>query len=110
MKFLVDNQLPPTLARFICQDLEGTDSFHVTDVDMESSSDMDIWRYASENGFIVVSKDEDFLTLVSKTPTAKLIWVRLGNCRRSYLLDAFKHLWPSILERFNSGDQIVELR
>ncbi len=42
MKFLVDNQLPSALARFIAQDL-GAESLHVADVDMQESSDAEVW-------------------------------------------------------------------
>ena len=31
------------------------------------------------------SKDDDFVALYSQTPSASLLWVRLGNCRRAFL-------------------------
>ena len=109
MKFLVDNQLPPALALFISQDL-GTEAHHVIDFGLRDAQDVEIWRYASSSELIIVSKDEDFLNLWAKEPTAKLLWVRLGNCRRTYLLQVFRQLWPKIIEQFAKGDQIVELR
>lgn len=32
---------------------------------------------------ILISKDEDFADMVLQTPTATLIWVRVGNCRKN---------------------------
>lgn len=44
------------------------------------ATDSEIWRYALEQGFVIVSKDEDFhqRALVSGPPP-KVIWVRSGN-------------------------------
>ena len=109
MKFLVDNQLPPALARFISDEL-CTETLHVVDVGLQQSGDADVWTYASTNGFVLISKDEDFATLHSKAPTAGLLWVRLGNCRRAFLLKVFREQWPKILERFENGERFVELR
>lgn len=109
MKFLIDNQLPPALARFISQEL-GAEALHVSDINLRDASDAELWTYASKNELILVSKDEDFPNLFSKDPTARLLWVRLANFRRVYLLDVFRKLWPSIAERFAQGDLFVELR
>jgi len=89
VRFLVDNQ--PALARFVSQDL-GAEALHVSAINLQQASDVEIWRYASNHGFTLISKDEDFLNLFSKAPTTRLVWVRLGNCRRAYLLDAFRRL------------------
>lgn len=107
MKFLVDNQLPPALARFISEELR-TEALHVVDVGLQKSTDADLWSYASSNGFVLISKDEDFVTLYSQTPSARLLWVRLGNCRRAFLLEVFNKQWQRILERFEK--RFVELR
>jgi predicted nuclease of predicted toxin-antitoxin system len=109
VRFLVDNQLPPALARFIQYDL-GAEALHVVDLNMRETSDRQVWRYASANGLIIVSKDEDFVNLYSQAPTAGLLWVRLGNCRRAHLLGVLQRAWPRIAGRFASGDQFVELR
>lgn len=109
MKFLIDNQLPPALARFISQDL-GAEAHHVVDLGLRDMHDHQIWRYAPSSELILVSKDEDFINLWSQELIAKLLWVRIGNCRRVYPLEVFRQLWPKIIERFAKGDQIVELR
>ena len=109
MNFLVDNQLPPALARFISQDL-GAKAHHVVDLGLRDASDLQIWHYASRSELIIVSKDEDFVSLWAKNPVTKLLWVRLGNCRRVHLLEVFRRLWPKIIDQFAKGDQIVELR
>jgi predicted nuclease of predicted toxin-antitoxin system len=109
LKFLVDNQLRTALARFLAQDL-GFPAIHVRDVEMESADDLELWHYAAKEKLIVVSKDEDFATLFLQDPSAKLLWVRIRNCRRRQLLEAFGGKWPQILDRFQAGESFVELR
>jgi len=76
-----------------------------------SAPDAEIWRYACENGRIVVTKDEDFLHLVNRQGQVRgLIWVRLGNCRTANLLDQFKRLWPRIQASLDAGDRVIEIR
>jgi predicted nuclease of predicted toxin-antitoxin system len=109
VNFLVDNQLPPALARFIESELKAA-AIHVADVGLRDASDADVWRYASAKGLILISKDEDFANMIINRPTTKLIWVRVGNCRRLFLLDLFLRMWPRIFERLESGDSLIEIR
>ncbi|MFN0105252.1 MAG: DUF5615 family PIN-like protein [Bryobacteraceae bacterium] len=109
MKFLVDNQLPAALARFLTS--RGVDCWHVLDIYLAGASDVEIWEYASRNDCVVISKDEDFLYLAN-APSAKprLIWIRLGNCRTKALLAAIGLLWPKIEAGLKAGDRIIEVR
>lgn len=107
--FLVDNQLPAALARFLAS--RGVDCQHVLDLDLGGSSDAAIWEYANRNDCVVISKDEDFLYMAN-VPSAKarLIWVRIGNCRTKALLAAVERLWPKIEAGLKAGDRVIELR
>jgi predicted nuclease of predicted toxin-antitoxin system len=88
VKFLVDNQLPAALARFI--QAKGCQAVHVLDIGLAEASDIEIFQRAELDGYILVSKDEDFLHLVLKPGTsAGLVWVRIGNCRKQHLLEVF---------------------
>ena len=109
MKFLIDNQLPVALARYLTS--LGHDCEHVEAVHMESASDAEIWQYASRRDCVLVSKDEDFLYLASSAEgPARFLWVRLGNCRTSALIEAFDRLWPRIEQALLSGERVVEIR
>lgn len=109
MNLLVDNQLPPALARFIESEF-GCSGTHVADIGLRDASDAEVWQYASKIDAILVSKDEDFATMALRAPTAKLIWVRIGNCRKMFLFELFRDMWPRILARIDSGERIIELR
>jgi predicted nuclease of predicted toxin-antitoxin system len=109
VKFLVDNQLPGALARF-CQSV-GHVSRHVLDLHMEERSDAEIWEFAKTEHSIVVSKDEDFVHLANRLgDDGRLLWVRIGNCRKEYLLQRFRESFDDAVALFEQGSRIVEIR
>ena len=109
MRFLVDNQLPAALARFLTS--RGVECQHVLDIGLSRATDGDIWEYAGRNNCVVISKDEDFLYLAnSQFARTRFIWIRLGNCRTSVLLDAIAVVWPRIEAGLKAGDRIIEVR
>ena len=109
MRFLVDNQLPTALARFLAS--RGVDCQHVLDIDLGGATDAAIWEHASRNDCALISKDEDFLYMAN-VPSAKarFVWVRIGNCRTKALLAVVERLWPKIEAGLKAGDQVIELR
>ena len=109
MTFLVDNQLPQALARFLVT--RGHQAKHVLDLGMDETSDQIIWNYAGKNGCVIVPKDEDFISLSLQTGAKQQgVWVRLGNCRTPALLAAFENALPAMIQALSQGDGVVELR
>ena len=109
MKFVVDHQLPPALARFL--ERQRHEASHVRELGLAKTADVAIWAYASSNGLIVVSKDEDFFFLATtRYLEAKLLWVRTGNCRTPFLLERFRINLPVMIQAFQDGAIIVELQ
>ena len=81
------------------------------DVGLETTSDKVILDYASRHNCVVISKDAGFLYLATAAyATARLIWIRLGNCRTKALLAAVNRVWPEIEEALTAGDMVIELR
>ncbi len=109
MKFLVDNQLPEALARFLNE--REHDARHVLELQLDAADDAEIWRHAVSEGRVVVSKDEDF-TYLAGQPTAAtaLVWVRLPNCRTRALLAAFERALPALISALEAGNRVVEIR
>jgi predicted nuclease of predicted toxin-antitoxin system len=88
----------------------GHDVQHVVPVGLDGAADIDFWRHAIAEQRVVVSKDEDFVYLANRPNEAgRRIWVRLGNCRKSALLDAVERALPVIDDALRSGQRIVEL-
>ena len=79
MKLLFDENLSYRLVKALEDVYSG--SIHPRDCGLRGASDDEIWRYARENGFVIVSKDSDFSersALLGNPP--KVIWLRVGNC------------------------------
>ena len=108
MKFLVDNQLPRALATLL-ENL-GHHAVHVLDVELSQVDDLAIWAYAAQYGYTIISKDADFadLALLARTEV-RVIWVRIGNCRTSVLLEAFKKALKTIEQELEAGETLIEL-
>ena len=107
-RFLVDNQLPAALARWIRE--KGADAEHVLALDLAQSPDLTIWQRAVATGAVIVSNDEDFaqLTLVRPEPVA-VVWLRFGNCRTPVLLASVERVWPEILRQLDSDARLIEV-
>ena len=104
MRFIVDAQLPPALARWL------TAQGHVADRQMADAPDAVIWDFALQHSAIIVTKDEDFAQRKSLTGTGPaIIWVRLHNARRQALLSWFEKMMPHILEALERGETLIEV-
>jgi predicted nuclease of predicted toxin-antitoxin system len=58
VKFLVDNQLPPALAKWLVS--RGHEAVHVLVIKLADAKDKGVRNYAQTQAFIVITKDEDF--------------------------------------------------
>jgi predicted nuclease of predicted toxin-antitoxin system len=79
MKLLFDENLSPKMVVALADIFP--DSAHVDRVGLGGGTDNDVWQYAQQNGFMIVSKDSDFYEksiLYGHPP--KIIWVKRGNC------------------------------
>lgn len=54
MKFLIDNQLPAALAKFLID--KGHFAEHVFDIGLSKASDADICQHAAQNSLIVIAR------------------------------------------------------
>ena len=109
MRFLVDAQLPPALARLLTQ--QGHVAEHVHDIGLGHAADREIWRVAGERSAVLITKDEDFADLVVLGGVeVAVVWVRTGNTTRRALLEWFEPLVNQIVATIDAGEQLIELR
>ena len=78
MKLLFDENLSPKLVELVRDEYPG--STHVRDVGLRGAPDRQIWEHARDNGFAIVSKDDDFRqrSLLEGAPP-KVVWLQVGN-------------------------------
>ena len=105
MKILLDaniswkliNKLKPVFGECAHVDLIGLDV---------PAEDIDIWNYALDNGYIIITKDNDFVDLLEMNGfPPKVVLIKTGNNRSQALMELLENVKPMIedLERNNYG-------
>ena len=109
MRFLVDTNLPASPSAWLV--IEGHDALRTKDVGLELAKDRAIWLYAKDNGYCIVTKDEDFVLLQANDPAgAKVVSVQIGNAIRRILMQRLAIAWPAIVAKLEQGASVVEIR
>ena len=95
MKLLFDENLSPKLVGRVADMFP--DSAHVHDCGLGASDDAQIWQFAREQGFAIVSKDLDFYdrSILHGSPP-KLIWLRTGNCSTRHIESLLRNFLTAI--------------
>lgn len=85
------------------------DSKQVTQVGLKNKSDLEIWKYAKENNFTVVTFDSDFydLSLIRGTPP-KIIWLRIGNTKTDNIVKVLRENYE-LIKPFINDDSYREI-
>lgn len=109
MKFLIDAQLPPALARWVQE--QGYDAQHVEIIGLGDAEDHVIWTQAITIDAIIITKDEDFAARAAREATAPVIvWLRIGNATNRVLIQWLEPRWTQIVSLLNDGNQLIEVR
>lgn len=79
VKLLFDENLASRLVHDLADHYPN--SAHVLSLDLGGAPDEELWERAGADGFVFVTKDEDFHRMsVMLGPPSKVVWIRLGNC------------------------------
>lgn len=109
MRFLVDAQLPPALARWLGR--QGHSATPVREAGLRDSDDGSIWHFAKSGDWIVVTKDEDFVGLcLGNISAPAVVWLRIGNCINSALFAWIEPRLPEVIRLLEQGERLVEVR
>lgn len=89
MRLLFDENLSNRLVAALSDLYPG--SAHVRDVGLLGAEDRQIWPFAGEHGFLLVSKDTDFYqrSLFFGAPP-KVVWLRIGNGPTRVVVDLLR--------------------
>jgi predicted nuclease of predicted toxin-antitoxin system len=104
MKLLFDQNLSPRLAKSLSDLFPNSD--HVFPLGLDESDDTQVWEYAKQNEFTLVTKDADFgdLSILRGFPP-KVIWIRRGNCKTSDIENILRDDLAAI-EQLENDEQI----
>ena len=108
MKFLLDAQLPPALARWLRE--VGHEAYPVREVGLREAEDPVIWNYAEAHGLVLLTKDEDFAMRAQQVQNGPVIvWLRVGNSSNRALCAWLEPRLPGIAQLVTQGSRLVEV-
>ncbi len=86
MKLLLDENLSRRIVPFLQAAFPG--STQIALLGLESASDSEIWQYAKDNGYVIVSRDSDFQerSLVAGHPP-QVVWLKIPNRSKTVVLN-----------------------
>jgi predicted nuclease of predicted toxin-antitoxin system len=109
VRFLVDAQLPPALAKWLGE--QGFAAKPVRELGLRDSDDGSIWNFVKAGDWIVLTKDEDFVARCIGDPGApQVVWLRIGNCTNGVLFSWLAPILPEIARRLREGEKMIEVR
>lgn len=105
---IVDAQLSPHLAIWVSEKL-SVETYSVSFLGMLNSTDSDIFHFAREKNAVVITKDNDFVSLLYRLgPPPKIIWITCGNTSNAHMKRLLKHKLTAALKLLDSSD-LVEI-
>jgi len=104
VKLLFDHHLSPSLVKRLA-DL-FPDSDHVWNLGLHDAPDTEVWLYAREHCFTVVSKDADFSEVSMELGyPPKLLWLRIENWTTDEIEELIRLKHPAIIELKSATDR-----
>lgn len=109
MKFWLDAQLPPQLAGWLAAEF-GVVASPLRDLGLRDADDAQIFQQARQQGVALISKDSDFVDMVSRFgPPPQLLWVTCGNVTNRRLQEVFGKAGKEAIGLLKDGQAIVEI-
>ncbi len=109
MKFWLNANLAPRIANWLCQEFK-IDCVALLDMKEESLSDEAIFERARKVNAIVITKDFDFVNLVtSRGAPPQVLILSVGNCTNKELIEILRKNFGEALKLIHEGQAIVEI-
>ena len=106
MRLLFDQNLSRHLLRQLA--VEYPDSRHVADVGLDSATDLEIWAWAGEHDYVIVSKDSDFRQLAFLYgPPPKAVWLRMGNASTLDIFNVLRDHLDDVMRFAGTEDEAL---
>ena len=107
MLFLIDAQLPPSLAEALRH--AGCQAVHVVDLGLLAATDQQIWDEAISRSAVLVTKDRDFpIRRAASNDGPAILWVRVGNISNRKLIELALQALPAIVDAIERDEAVIE--
>lgn len=83
-RLLLDENLSERLLNTLVNVFPG--STHVRTLGRSGASDTSVWDIARDGGFVLVTRDEDFVGMsVLQGAPPKVVWLNIGNAKNEFI-------------------------
>lgn len=107
MRLLLDQNISYRLVRKIAEYYPNVKQ--VRELNLENFSDAEIWKYAKENDYTIVTFDSDFYDIANiKGHPPKIIWLRVGNTTTKNMEKLFLEKFM-VISNFILNTEYVEI-
>ena len=111
MKVWIDAQLSPALAPWLTQSFEDIEAISVRDLGLRDATDVEIFTAARQQRAVVITKDSDFLDLLSRLgPPPQIVGLTCGNTSNARLRQIMISTFPVAIRLLTAGEPFVEIR
>lgn len=109
MNIWIDAQLPPSIAVWLSATF-GVNAIAIKDLGLRDSQDTQIFAAACIANSIIMTKDSDFVDLVTRLGTPpQILWITCGNVTNRNLRQILIQTFPNALRLLQEGESIVEI-
>ena len=109
MKLLLDANLSWRLIPSLSEHFDECSHVNKTNLP-KPAKDIEIWQFAAENDYIIITQDSDFLNLLeSKGFPPKVILLRVGNMDKNMVKEILIQAKSSIIEFASSNFGLLEI-
>ena len=107
MRFLVDENLPLSLARWLEERGFGAD--HTSVLGLNATPDCDIVRHALRLDCVIVTKDSDYRTITGGGIAPRVVHLRVGNRSSRELITLCAQVWGEVVAALEGGERVVQV-
>lgn len=109
MNIWIDAQLPPTLAAWLTETF-GVEAVSLRDLGLRDAQDIEIFNAARTDGTVIMTKDSDFVDLVTRLGIPpQILWITCGNVTNRSLRQLLIQTFPDALPLLQAGERVVEI-
>ena len=109
MTIWVDAQLSPAIAQWITEN-SSVPAVALRDLGLRDATDRQIFEAARQVGAVVMTKDSDFVELVSRYGSPpQVIWLTCGNTSNARLKIILTTTWAQALALLQTGESLIEI-
>ncbi|MBL8186522.1 MAG: DUF5615 family PIN-like protein [Acidobacteria bacterium] len=105
----IDAQLSPAIAKWVNENF-SVQAKPLKELGLRDSTDRQIFEAAKQAGVVVMTKDSDFIELISRYGSPpQVIWLTCGNTSNARLKQILAFTLSKALDLLNDGESVVEI-